>query len=74
MNCLHCHKPVEGKRNTKKYCSKTCKQYAYLQRNSILPQNLATVCLSETIQEDHKRESAENNYPLQGNLVKIRNW
>lgn len=73
MNCLHCHKPVEGKRNTKKYCSKTCKQYAYLQRNSILPQNLAIVPLSEANQEDHKRESAENNYPLQGNLVEIRN-
>lgn len=33
MNCLHCNKPIEGKRNTKKYCSNTCKQYAYLSRS-----------------------------------------
>ena len=33
MNCLHCNKPIEGKRNTKKYCSNTCKQYAYLNRS-----------------------------------------
>lgn len=32
MNCLHCNKPIEGKRNTKKYCNNTCKQYAYLNR------------------------------------------
>jgi len=72
MNCLYCHKPVEGKRNTKKYCSKTCKQYAYLQRNSILPQNLAIVSLSEGNQEDHKREGAENNYLLPEKLVEIK--
>ena len=40
MNCLHCHKPIEGKRNTKKYCSNTCKQYAYLNRSYSLPSNL----------------------------------
>jgi hypothetical protein len=33
MNCLHCNKPIEGKRNTKKYCSNTCKQYAYINRS-----------------------------------------
>jgi hypothetical protein len=33
MNCLHCNKPIEGKRNTKKYCNNTCKQYAYLNRS-----------------------------------------
>lgn len=32
MNCLHCNKPIESKRKTKKYCSSTCKQYAYLRR------------------------------------------
>ncbi|MDP3556504.1 MAG: hypothetical protein Q8T03_03960 [Bacteroidota bacterium] len=37
MNCLHCHKPIEGKRSTKKYCSSTCKQYAYLNRNFSIP-------------------------------------
>lgn len=40
MNCLHCNKPVQGKRNTKKYCSKTCKQYAYLNRNFSMPVSL----------------------------------
>lgn len=33
MNCLNCNKPIDSKRNTKKYCSNTCKQYAYLKRN-----------------------------------------
>lgn len=40
MNCLHCHKPIEGKRNTKKYCSNTCKQYAYLNRSFSMTSNL----------------------------------
>ena len=37
MNCLYCNKPIEGKRNTKKYCGNTCKQYAYLNRNFAMP-------------------------------------
>lgn len=45
MNCLHCNKPIEGKRNTKKYCSNTCKQYAYLSRNFAMPSNLNSVSL-----------------------------
>lgn len=43
MNCLHCHKPIEGKRSTKKYCSSTCKQYAYLNRNFSMPNELKLV-------------------------------
>lgn len=43
MNCLHCDKPIEGKRSTKKYCSSTCKQYAYLNRNFNMPNGLNLV-------------------------------
>jgi hypothetical protein len=39
MNCLHCNKSFEGRRNTKKYCSTTCKQYAYLNRSFNQPVN-----------------------------------
>jgi hypothetical protein len=49
MNCLHCHKPIEGKRNTKKYCSSTCKQYAYLNRNFSIPKEPKLVPDSNSI-------------------------
>ncbi|MDO9001140.1 MAG: hypothetical protein Q7W45_15355 [Bacteroidota bacterium] len=48
MNCLHCHKQIEGKRNTKKYCSNTCKQYAYLNRSFSVPSNLNGVTINST--------------------------
>ena len=56
MNCLHCNKPIEGKRNTKKYCSNTCKQYAYLNRSFASPTILSSVSL---ISNENKTE--ENN-------------
>ncbi|MFZ5552908.1 MAG: hypothetical protein ACOZCO_07315 [Bacteroidota bacterium] len=37
MNCLHCNQPIVSKRKTKKYCSNTCKQYAYLHRTTVVP-------------------------------------
>lgn len=48
MNCLHCHKPIEGKRNTKKYCNNTCKQYAYLNRSYSMPSNLNDFAINST--------------------------
>lgn len=48
MNCLHCNKPIEGKRNTKKYCGNTCKQYAYLSRNFAMPSNLNAIPLNNS--------------------------
>lgn len=69
MNCLHCNKPIEGKRNTKKYCSNTCKQYAYLNRSFSLPTNSSSVFLtsSENVTKQQNNEilvvasSKENN-------------
>lgn len=46
MNCLHCNKPIQGRRNTKKYCNSTCKQYAYLNRNFAIPSNLKSSILN----------------------------
>jgi len=39
MNCEHCNKPLEARRNTKKYCSNTCRQYAYQKRRAVLMEN-----------------------------------
>jgi hypothetical protein len=36
MNCQHCDKPIDARRSTKKYCSNTCRQYAYQNRQTIL--------------------------------------
>ncbi|MFI5151109.1 MAG: hypothetical protein ACHQRM_15350 [Bacteroidia bacterium] len=36
MNCEHCNKPLEARRSTKKYCSNTCRQYAYQKRRAVL--------------------------------------
>jgi len=52
MNCLHCNKPIEGKRNTKKYCSNTCKQYAYLNRSFNSPPNLEEMKLDLGISDN----------------------
>lgn len=54
MNCLYCNKPIEGKRNTKKYCGNTCKQYAYLNRNFSMPSASNLNALSLTDEEDNK--------------------
>jgi hypothetical protein len=69
MNCLHCNKPIEGRRNTKKYCGNTCKQYAYLNRsfsqnNSsvFVPENSAvpTIQKNDTLTLETKTEIINN--------------
>lgn len=52
MNCIRCNKPLEGKRNTKKYCSNTCKQYAYLNRSFNSVTNLEGMKLSVDISDN----------------------
>lgn len=60
MNCLHCNKPIEGKRNTKKYCNNTCKQYAYLNRNFAIPSCLSSASIEKCeTSVSHKNESLE---------------
>jgi hypothetical protein len=39
MNCQHCNNPLQAKRSTRKYCSNTCRQYAYQGRQTILLEN-----------------------------------
>lgn len=34
-NCLHCGKPIQSRRSTKKYCSDTCKQLAFYKRSAL---------------------------------------
>ena len=68
MNCLHCNKPVEGKRNTKKYCGNTCKQYAYLNRNFAMPSNLNSVSLiSHEIKPDQENKASNSIASTDGN-------
>ncbi len=59
MNCLYCNKPIEGRRNTKKYCGNTCKQYAYLNRNFAMPSNLNALSLKND--SDNNTVVSENN-------------
>ncbi len=76
MNCLHCNKLIEGKRNTKKYCSKTCKQYAYLNRSfginssqKILDNGKPALSSPEEI-KNHSEKSEENQKPnLENNFL-----
>jgi len=41
--CARCGKPFQSKRDTKKFCSETCKQYAYLIRHGLDIERLRTV-------------------------------
>lgn len=64
MNCLHCNKPIESQRSTKKYCSKTCKQYAYLQRNLGLAINKPTEIENRDLEShmpEHTVSETEDN-------------
>lgn len=63
MNCLYCNKPIEGKRNTKKYCGNTCKQYAYLNRNFAMPMpsNLNALSLKNDTENKTALSEQENN-------------
>lgn len=79
MICLHCHKPIEGKRNTKKYCSNTCKQYAYLNRSYSLPSNLnvnenKTVTTNEITELENELSNLNiNTLPIKEKETKIIN-
>ena len=62
MNCLYCDKPIEGKRNTKKYCNSTCKQYAYLHRSFGMPSDLNSPSLiTDEIKNDLREKGIETN-------------
>jgi hypothetical protein len=61
MNCLHCNKPIEGKRNTKRYCGNTCKQYAYLKRSFTLPSDVNSVSLNNS---ENTTSQEKNNITL----------
>lgn len=69
MNCLHCHKPIQGKRNTKKYCSNTCKQYAYLNRSFASSSNLNSVSLINVNHNETQigQQNQENNTAVSNN-------
>jgi hypothetical protein len=71
MNCLHCNKHIEGRRNTKKYCSNTCKQYAYLNRNFNPPGN-HNVVLRQA--EENKNQEQNNNHPSINPIPKSENY
>lgn len=54
MNCLLCHKPVEGRKTTAKYCSESCRVQASKQRRSNsqladIPLNMALVTQPTTM-------------------------
>jgi hypothetical protein len=61
MNCLHCNKPIEGKRNSKKYCGNTCKQYAYLNRNFAMPSNSNSILIKTESEEKTVSNTQESN-------------
>jgi hypothetical protein len=79
MNCLHCNKPIEGKRNTKKYCNNTCKQYAYLNRNFAIPTNLSAASIvNHEVKRDQDGKSEEfsdsnNETNNHGNITFLNN-
>ncbi|MBI3518120.1 MAG: hypothetical protein HY062_02015 [Bacteroidetes bacterium] len=60
MNCLYCNKPIEGKRNTKRYCGNTCKQYAYLKRSFSIPSDSLSISLSEPENSSNPKEHFQN--------------
>ena len=78
MNCLYCNKHIEGKRNTKKYCGNTCKQYAYLNRNFAMPapSNFNTLSLKNDNENKATLPEQENdsiNNQLSNNPPQITN-
>lgn len=77
MNCLHCQQTFTPKRKTKKYCSNTCKQYAYLSRNpvygEIANENIENMGNTISINEPEQKISLIENKPfISHNYEKIR--
>lgn len=60
MNCLYCNKPIEGKRNTKRYCGNTCKQYAYLKRSFSFPLDSNSISLNDSEKPSTLKENIQN--------------
>ena len=51
MNCEHCNKPLEARRSTKKYCSNTCRQYAYHKRKELELESIAPAQVNANLVE-----------------------
>lgn len=60
MNCLYCNKPIEGKRNTKRYCGNTCKQYAYLKRSFSFPLDSNSISLIDSEKTSNPKENLQS--------------
>jgi hypothetical protein len=71
MNCLHCNKPIEGRRNTKKYCNNTCKQYAYLNRAYNQTASTSFVLGNSTLNKDQANETTivNSDQPIINNSI-----
>ena len=59
--CQHCRKTFNPKRNTKKFCSETCKQYAYLTRHGLQVHRLNIV---NNVNDDKKDTDANEDLGL----------
>lgn len=55
--CLHCGKPIQSQRSTKKYCSDNCKQLAFYKRSGLL---LSGATLPETLNDNEPPANAMN--------------
>jgi hypothetical protein len=71
MNCLHCNKPIEGRRNTKKYCNNTCKQYAYLNRTYSQSASTSFVLAKDEFTKVPANETTivSNEHPIINNSI-----
>ncbi|SEW46027.1 hypothetical protein SAMN05428988_6218 [Chitinophaga sp. YR573] len=58
--CLHCGKPIQSQRSTKKYCSDNCKQLAFYKRSGLL---LSGATMTETL-NDNKPPANVINQPV----------
>ncbi|WPV65426.1 hypothetical protein [Chitinophaga sp. LS1] len=55
--CLHCGKPIQSQRSTKKYCSDSCKQLAFYKRSSLLSSGAT---LQETLSDNQPPANISN--------------
>jgi hypothetical protein len=61
--CLHCGKPIQAKRLTKKYCDDNCKQSAYFKRLSTQNENNNTD-VSVTLNDVSKRQELPSDVAM----------
>ncbi len=64
-HCEHCGKPFEGQRASKKYCSETCRQMAYIKRNGLIKVRVADLSQLKTNAEHHNTAFKMEQPPLQ---------